>query len=212
MRHILCFGDSNTWGYNPSTHERYHYEERWPGVMQERLGMRYRIIEEGLNGRTTVWQDPIEGYKSGKEYLVPCLDTHKPLDLVIIMLGTNDMKKRFSLSAFDIAAGASVLVDLVAKSGCGSQGKAPQVLLVAPIAIEDLRNSWLGEMFGYEQATATSKQLSAHFSRIAEISGCHFLDASLVTEPSPIDALHLDSEGHRKLGLAIAGIAASIFE
>ena len=116
LKEVLCYGDSNTWGYNPITKERYEKDERWTGVLQNALGNDYHVIEEGLNGRTTVWDDPIEGFKNGKTYLIPCLETHKPLDLVIIMLGTNDLKKRFSLSAYDIAQGAGVLIDVVYKS------------------------------------------------------------------------------------------------
>ena len=97
MKTILCYGDSNTWGYNPATTERSSRDERWTGILRRELDDGYLVIEEGLNGRTTVWDDPIEGYKNGKEYLIPCLETHKPLDLVIIMLGTNDLKVRFSV-------------------------------------------------------------------------------------------------------------------
>ena len=97
MRRILCFGDSNTWGYDPATGERFDEQTRWTGVLQAALGGDYTVIEEGLNGRTTVWDDPIEGHKNGHEYLVPCLETHRPLDLVVLMLGTNDLKRRFSL-------------------------------------------------------------------------------------------------------------------
>jgi len=204
MKQIFCFGDSNTWGFNPITHGRYEYQERWLGIVQNRFGNDYRIIEEGLNGRTTVWQDPIEGYKSGKDYLIPCLETHSPLDLVIIMLGTNNLKKRFSLSAYDIAVGAAVLVDLVSKSNCGNQGKAPDILLIAPTTIGDLNNSWLADMFGREQGTITSHQLAQHFSRVAENFGCYFLDAALIAEPCAQDAIHFDLEGHQKIGLAIA--------
>jgi len=132
MKTILCYGDSNTWGYNPLTKERYSREERWTGILQKELGEDYEVIEEGLNGRTTVWDDPIEGYKNGKEYLIPCLESHRPVDLVIIMLGTNDLKKRFSLSTFEIANGAKVLVNIVQKSKAGPGEIAPKVLLMAP--------------------------------------------------------------------------------
>src|SRR5215510_7647193 len=92
MKRILCYGDSNTWGYNPVTQDRFDTHERWTGSLQQALGSNCVVIEEGLNGRTTVWDDPIEGYKNGAAYLIPCLTTHRPLDLVIIMLGTNDLK------------------------------------------------------------------------------------------------------------------------
>ena len=153
---ILCYGDSNTWGWNPATQSRYVRDERWPGVLRQELGEGYLVIEEGLNGRTTVWDDPIEGYKNGKEYLIPCLETHKPIDLVIIMLGTNDLKARFSVPACDVAAGAGVLVDIIAKSETGPGDGAPQVLLIAPPPIAKL--SEFAEMF--EGGAAKSRMLS----------------------------------------------------
>jgi lysophospholipase L1-like esterase len=100
MKTILCYGDSLTWGFNPKTKKRMGEKERWTGVLKINLGQDYHIIEEELNGRTTVWDDPFNGgYKNGMEYLIPCLGSHKPLDLVILFLGTNDLKTRFSLSA-----------------------------------------------------------------------------------------------------------------
>ena len=95
MKTILCFGDSNTWGYNPENRQRFGPEERWSGILRNSLGEDYRAIEEGLNGRTTLWDDPIEGFKNGLDYLMPCLESHKPFDLITIMLGTNDLKCRF---------------------------------------------------------------------------------------------------------------------
>lgn len=100
MKTIVCYGDSNTWGYDPVTMDRLPITQRWTGVLAQELGAGYRVIEEGLNGRTTVWDDPIEGYKNGKEYLIPCLETHRPIDLITILLGTNDLKMRFSVSAY----------------------------------------------------------------------------------------------------------------
>ena len=199
-RTVLCFGDSNTWGYNPATQDRYPLEERWPSVLQQHLGDGYLVIPEGLNGRTTVWDDPIEGYKNGKEYLIPCLETHKPIDLVIIMLGTNDLKMRFSVPACDVAAGAGVLVDIVAKSETGPRGGAPQVLLIAPPPIAKL--SEFAEMF--EGGAAKSKALSRHFRLVAKERGCALLDASEVIVSSDVDGIHLDLSEHRKLGRAVA--------
>src|SRR5688572_13370016 len=106
MKTILCFGDSNTWGYVPGTGKRYPRSERWPGVLQETLGNEFLIIEEGLNARTTTMDDPIRGgaIKNGLTYLRPCLESHAPIDLVLLLLGTNDLKHRFGLSAYDVAA------------------------------------------------------------------------------------------------------------
>ena len=150
MKRILCYGNSNTWGYDPLTLDRFDEHTRWTRVLGKALGSAYEVIEEGLNGRTTVWDDPIEGYKSGKEYLIPCLESHKPLDLVVILLGTNDLKLRFGLSAYDVAEGASVLVGIVQGSLTGVNGRSPQVLLLAPPPTTTL--SEYAEMFdGAEQ-------------------------------------------------------------
>lgn len=200
MKTILCYGDSNTWGYHPVTKGRYSREERWTGVLRRELGEEYEIIAEGLNGRTTVWEDPIEGYKSGKEQLIPILTSHKPVDLVVIMLGTNDLKKRFSLSAYDIAEGAGVLVDMVHKSDCGPGERAPQVLLMAPPPVARLTE--YGEMF--EGAEAKSRLLSKHYRRVAKEHGCAFFDTAAVIVSSDIDGIHFDLDEHKKLGLAVA--------
>ena len=126
MKNILCYGDSNTWGCPPledwpiTTITRFGPDVRWGSVMRSILGEGYWAVEEGLNGRTTVWDDPVEGeHRNGKPYLLPCLLSHAPLDLVILMLGTNDLKSRYSLSAWDIASGVATLIDLIQKSGSG---------------------------------------------------------------------------------------------
>jgi lysophospholipase L1-like esterase len=200
MKTILCYGDSNTWGYRPDTQTRYSRDERWPGVFRNALGEDYLVIEEGLNGRTTVWDDPIEGYKNGKEYLIPCLETHKPLDLVIIMLGTNDLKKRFSLGAFDIAGGAGVLVKIVQKSETGIDGNPPKVLVMAPPPIAKLTD--FAAMF--EGAKPKSDLFSQEYARMAQETGCEFLDTADTIVSSDVDGIHFDVGEHQKLGLAVA--------
>lgn len=200
MKTVVCYGDSNTWGYNPSTGERYGRDKRWAGVLRNELGEGYLVIEEGLNGRTTVWDDPIEGYKNGKDYLIPCLETHKPIDLVIIMLGTNDLKKRFSLSAFDIAEGAGVLVKIVQQSETGSDGNAPEVLLLAPPPVARLTE--FADMF--EGAEEKSRKFSQQYRRVAEELGCELLDTAEVIVSSAVDGIHFEVEEHEKLGKAVA--------
>jgi lysophospholipase L1-like esterase len=200
MKTILCYGDSNTWGYNPATAERFARDVRWTGILRRELGDGYHVIEEGLNGRTTVWDDPIEGYKKGKEYLIPCLETHRPLDLVVLMLGTNDLKMRFSLSAYDIAQGAGVLVDIIQKSAAGPNGSAPKVLLMAPPPVAKLTE--FAEML--EGAEPKSRRLAEHYKRVADEYGCEFLDTSKVIVSSDIDGIHLEADEHRKLGKAVA--------
>lgn len=206
MKTILCYGDSNTWGYRPVTKDRYSRHERWTGVLQRELGEAYEVIAEGLNGRTTVWDDPIEGYKNGKEQLIPILTSHKPIDLVTIMLGTNDLKKRFSVSAYDIAESAGVLVDMVQKSDCGPGERPPKVLLMAPPPVGRLTE--YEEMF--EEAEAKSRLFSKHYRRVAEEHGCAFFDAAEVIVSSNLDGIHLEVDEHRKLGRAVADLVRQI--
>ncbi|TCL76774.1 lysophospholipase L1-like esterase [Hydrogenispora ethanolica] len=201
MKTILCYGDSNTWGSDPGGGARFDPETRWPGVLRRALGDGYRVIEEGLGGRTTVWNDPIEGYKNGKEYLIPCLDTHQPLDLVIIMLGTNDLKHRFSLTAFDIAQGAGVLVEVVQNSRAGRDAGPPRVLLLAPPPVATLHERFQ-EMF--KGAAAKSRQFGKYYRQVAAERGCDLLDTAELVRSSELDGIHLEPGEHAKLGLAVA--------
>ncbi len=183
---------------SPSTVSTQH--TRWTRVLGKALGSAYEVIEEGLNGRTTVWDDPIEGYKSGKDYLIPCLESHRPLDLVVILLGTNDLKLRFSLSAYDVAEGVRVLVGIVQGSLAGVNGLSPQVLLLAPPPTTTL--SEYAEMFA--GAEEKSLKFSSYFARIAQEMGCAFLDTGTVIVSSPLDGIHFEAGEHRKLGQAVA--------
>jgi lysophospholipase L1-like esterase len=134
MKSVLCYGDSNTWGYDPLTQARFPPEVRWTGVLAGCLGADYRVIEEGLNGRTTRWDDPIETDRNGLAYLRPCIESHQPLDLVVVMLGTNDLKQRFNLSASDIAQSAAGAAEAAYRFANGPEGRRTAVLLVAPPA------------------------------------------------------------------------------
>lgn len=208
MYKVVCYGDSNTWGYEPGTQERYARENRWTGTMEKRLGEGYSVVEEGLNGRTTVWKDPIEGYKSGKEYLVPCLETHKPIDLVVVMLGTNDLKARFSVTAYDVAEGAGTLVDMVSKSETGQGENSPETLLIAPPPIAELteyKDSFRG-------ARKKSRKLTQEFERVSDETGCHLLKAENYVVSSEIDGIHLDKSEQQKLGQAVAARVKEIRE
>jgi lysophospholipase L1-like esterase len=210
MKAILCYGDSNTWGYIPGSGERYAPNIRWPGVLQQTLGSGYKIIEEGLSGRTTVWDDPIEEFRNGKDYLVPCLKSHAPLDLVILMLGSNDLKARFSAPAFNIAMGVGVLVDIIQKSETGVGGEAPQVLLIAPPPINPVPGSDVDEDLA--GGTAKSLKFSQFYRGVADDSGCAFFDSSQVISPSPVDGLHLEPKAHKALGLKIAEIVSRLID
>lgn len=208
MRTILCYGDSNTWGYNPATGNRFSRDERWTRLLMRELGDEYEVIEEGLNARTTVWDDPIEEYKNGKEQLIPCLVSHKPLDLVIIMLGTNDLKMRFSVSAFDIAKSVGVLIGMIQKSDTGPNETAPRALLMAPPPVAKLTE--FAEMF--EGSEAKSRKFSQHYRLVAEEYGCDFLDTSEIIVSSDLDGIHLEVGEHQKLGKAVVAAVRGIFE
>ena len=201
MKTVVCYGDSNTWGSDPETGERFAPGVRWPGVLAGELGEDFRVVEEGLGGRTTVWDDPIEGaHKNGRAHLMACLESHRPIDLVAVMLGTNDLKRRFGLSASDIAQGAASVAEMAIRSGCGPDGKAPVVLLVAPPPLARLTE--MAEMF--EGAGEKSRRFPEHYRRFAEQKGCAFLDAGGVKVSSDIDGIHLEGDEHRKLGEAVA--------
>lgn len=198
---VLCYGDSNTWGYDPATSGRFPPEVRWPGVLARELGEGYRILEEGLSGRTTVWDDPIEGaHKNGRTYLLPCLESHQPLDLVVVMLGTNDLKERFRLGASDIAQGAAALARLAMRSGAGPGGGAPGVLLVAPPPVGRL--TAFAETF--RGAEERSRRFAERYREGAGTVGCGFLDAGEAMVSSDLDGIHFEAGEHRKLGAAVA--------
>jgi len=190
----------------PGTGERFPADVRWTGVLKREVSDDYQVIEEGLNGRTIVWDDPIEGYKNGKDYLIPCLESHRPIDLVVMMLGTNELKLRFSLSAYDIAEGVRVLVDIVQKSEAGPDGGSPALLLMAPPPVAKLTE--YAEMF--EGAQAKSRKFGEYYRRIAEEEGCDFLDTSGVIVSSDIDGIHLEEGEHQKLGKAMAKVVRKI--
>lgn len=212
IRSILCFGDSNTWGWNPTAQNglgptRFPLSVRWTGILQQELGDRYYVIEEGQNGRTTIWDDPTEGYKNGREYLIPCLESHMPIDLVILMLGTNDLKKQFSVSALEIAQGAGELVNLIQSSNAGINSSPPKVLLIAPPRLGRLPRGISDLLQGGE---AKSQQWSKHFRQIAEQAECEFLDAATVVVASARDGVHLEASEHEKLGKTLAPLVKEI--
>ena len=205
MKTILCFGDSNTHGTMPLRHlgdeRRLGPSERWPGAMAALLGEGYRVIEEGHPGRTTVFADPIEGaHKSGLAVLPALLETHRPIDIVVTMLGTNDLKARFGLPAGDIAAGMARLVETILQSAAGPSGAAPAVIVVAPPPIR--ATGCLVEMFagGFEKAPLLAEKYRATIAA----AGVSHLDGGSVATMSDQEGIHMDAEGHLALGAAIA--------
>ena len=211
MKTILCYGDSNTWGAAPLVSfddvRRFDIDVRWPGTLRRRLGDGYWVVEEGLNGRTTVHDDPVEGeHRNGRTYLVPCLETHAPIDLVILMLGTNDLKHRFAVTAWDIAASAGRLIDIIQASGGGASGEAPRVLLMCPPPLTRL--DLLAGMF--TDGREKSREMAPHYAAVAADRGCAFVNAGEVIECSDVDGIHFDADDHVALGTHLAGLVPGL--
>lgn len=207
MKTILCYGDSNTFGYNPKTGNRFNPCERWPGVLKEHLGPGYQIIEEGLNHRTTIWDDPALSHVNGRTYLLPCLNSHRPIDLVILMLGSNDMKHRMNLNASDIAEGIGILADMILKSGSGPKGISPEILILSPPRFGHLTR--YAEMF--ESHEEKQEKLGSYYGHVASDYGCHYVDVSSRIQCPDTDGLHLEEEGHEALGTFLAPVVREIF-
>ncbi|MGZ6340999.1 MAG: SGNH/GDSL hydrolase family protein [Candidatus Limnocylindrales bacterium] len=207
MAVVLCYGDSNTYGADPAGGERFPPDVRWPGILRRGLGPGHTVIEEGLNGRTTIWDDPYEPGRNGRTYLLPCLLSHAPLDVIVLMLGTNDLKAIFRQKATEVARGASVLVDLILGSGCGPGGSIPRVLLIAPPHVDATGEA---ELWGFGDAAAESRRFGALYRRVAKGTGSAFLDAGALVVPSPLDGVHLDPPGHALLGQAVVATVLRI--
>jgi lysophospholipase L1-like esterase len=207
---IVCFGDSITWGFNPENGQRFGRDVRWPGVLRRELGPQHEVIEEGLNGRTTSWDDPFHEGRNARTYIQPCLWSHAPVDLVVIMLGTNDLKTHFRVDAPQIASGASGLVDLARRSLAGPAGLPPRVLLVAPPPLGPVSDR--SELWGFGTGRQKSTQLPRLYRAAAEWAGCAFLDAGEIVSPSPVDGVHLEAAAHQKLGQAVAAVVRQLLE
>jgi lysophospholipase L1-like esterase len=204
---ILVFGDSNCHGSMPLRRaggvERHPPDARWPVVMAQALGR--PVVCEGHPGRTTVHDDPIEGaHKNGARALPVALESHRPLELVILMLGTNDCKARFGLRGWDIAAGVGRLAEIVLASNAGPGGTAPRAMLVAPVPVEEA--GVLAEMF--QGAPARSRAIAPALRDEAERLGCGFFDAGRVAAVDALDGVHLSAGAQRALGLAVAEAVA----
>lgn len=195
---VLCYGDSNTYGYDPQTCGRYPYEKRWTTILDEMLGSRYEVISEGLNGRTTAYDRPCAAWKNGISSFTACLGTHKPVDYVIIMLGTNDCDADMELSAGDIADGMEELVNMVEEETPALQGYVPEIIVAAPAAIQgDISRSPFAEKLTAESAQK-SVDIGPLYKTIAERHMVRFADATSGIEVSS-DCEHLTEKGHRQL-------------
>ena len=199
----LCFGDSNTWGAVPAEGTRHPDDVRWTGILAAELGNEYQVIEEGYNGRTTVHDDPVENRLSGIAYFEACLDSQSPLDLIILMLGTNDLKARFGVDPYTIAFGFGRYLNAV--KTVPMAGNRPEVLLAAPLLIDPSYKDvpLFLDMFG-EGAVERSERFAEAYEAFAKENGVHFIDASKYGKASVRDGVHMEAEYHEKLGKAFA--------
>lgn len=219
-REILCYGDSNTWGCIPRwkainvPSERYTTNIRWTGRLSALLGDAYHIIEEGLGGRTSIYDFPDSPEVNGKTYFRPCLLTHRPLDLVIIMLGTNDLHACIQPEAEHLGDGIRTLVSIVrATPQCGRDNTPPPILIIAPAHIKEaLGQKDIYPRLNGEKGEALSHQFAGVYRQAAEDLGCAFLDSALYAQPSDADGLHWMPESHQRLADALAEIIPSLFD
>ncbi|MDR1587632.1 MAG: SGNH/GDSL hydrolase family protein [Treponema sp.] len=214
MKTILCYGDSNTWGFNPRTQGRHDHKTRWPMKLASILNEGsppddplWWVVEEGQNGRTSCREDPVEGDRNGLRQLLPILESHKPIDLVAVMLGTNDLKPRFNPSPFDIARGVQRVIDAVRESKTGPGGGSPQALMICPPPT--LKSPVFKHVFG-DGCAEMSKELPSLYRVMAFESGVHFLDAGKHIKSSEADGIHLDPEAHCALAEAVAEIVRGL--
>ena len=209
MKHVLAFGDSLTWGFRAGTWTRHAFEDRWPNVLAAGLDGKARVFEEGQNGRTTVHDDPyVFECRSGAVALPIALSTHQPLDLAIIMLGSNDLKWEGRQRALDAKLGMARLVEIVRtyvyKPGCG----VPRLLLIAPPHLSQTDDE---EFAGYfEHAIAESKNFAYQYQRLANETDCDFFDAGSVAKADPVDGIHLDAANTRAIGTALVPLVKRI--
>jgi lysophospholipase L1-like esterase len=207
MKTVFCYGDSNTWGFDPHTLGRYDHKTRWPMVLGQFLNEgcdpgdpAWWVVEEGLSGRTSCREDPVEGDKNGLRQLLPILESHKPVDAAVVMLGTNDLKPRFSPLPYDIALGAAKVALAIRDSRMGPGDSSPQVILICPPAT--VESPVFKHIFG--DSVELSKKLPPLYRRLAEEYGVHYLEAGKFIKSSAADGIHLDPEGHLKLAQAVA--------
>lgn len=202
-RSVLCFGDSNTHGYVPgSVSGRFNSHVRWPGVMRELLGPRWLVIEEGLPGRTAKTY-PGHEHVASAGYLAPCLQSHAPIDAIVLMLGTNDLQAEFAQTPAQIAAGIVHLIKMVRTLTLGLQKACPEILIVAPPPMRDDLRVWQTAFVG---APEKSQRMAKHLRSAATKYECEFFDAKSVAECHEADGLHLGAAAHIALGIALASI------
>ncbi|MCI9046527.1 MAG: lipolytic enzyme, G-D-S-L [Hungatella sp.] len=210
-KHIVCYGDSNTHGYCAETGGRFNEEERWTCLLQAYLGDQFLVLEEGLSGRTTCFDDPIHEGLCGLDYLYPCLMSHEPVDLLIIMLGTNDTKERFGVSPACIGLGLKRLIAKAQATDCWRDQK-PNILVVTPQNIAPQYMDTAVALTMGKGCAEKSQELGEQFALIAQAMGCHYLDANkmLTAKTNKVDFMHLTESGHGQLAAGLANFILGI--
>jgi lysophospholipase L1-like esterase len=207
MRHILVYSDSLSWGIIPDTRERLPFDDRWPGVLENNLNAsshRVRVIEDCLNGRRTVWDDPFKPGRKGAQGLAQRIEIHSPLALVILMLGTNDFQFCHPYNnAWSAARGVGVLVNQIRSAPIEPGMPVPPILIVSPPRILQPRGFVAHKFHGAENRC---QALAEAYAQIAADLACHYFDAETVVHSSAVDGIHLDPPDHRKLGDALAAV------
>ncbi len=205
VKNIMCFGDSNTWGYAPITKKRFDGNTRWTAVLQTKLGDGYRVIEEGLNGRTTVHNEKDRPFRSGADLLPVLLETHAPLDLVIVMLGTNDLKTKFNSTPKQIAKNVRTVCELVINNDFNLGVK---ILLVSPTKVVDMSGE---DKIEYDGAIEKSSKLGEYYEKVAQELNVYFLNAAAVVDTTIEDGIHWNEKQHSDFALKVSKIIASLF-
>jgi lysophospholipase L1-like esterase len=203
MKSILCYGDSNTWGYIPAKGGRYPRNIRWPGRLEEYLGCGYHVIEEGLCGRTTCYQIPLEPSRNGYDTFPMILESTAGADLVILMLGTNDRRTQLCVSPQESALALERYLRLLHAPALWSAERVPEVLLIAPPVIDECVMQREAGFYYGEKSVADSHCLAAEYQLLAKKYNCAFLNAAEVCTPSQEDGVHLDEQGHQRLAEAV---------
>ncbi len=210
MEHILVYADSLTWGIIPNTRQRLTFDKRWPGVFELKLnksGYPVRVIENCLNGRRTVWDDPFKSGRDGSLGLAQVIEMHSPLRLVILMLGTNDFQVTHHHNAWLSAQGTARLIRIIRQAPIEPDMPVPDVLVVAPPRIIAPKGMIASKFLGAEHRCVG---LAEELEDVAVQEATYFFDAGSVTESSKVDGIHLDAEQHRVLGEAIAQVVATM--
>jgi len=212
MHQILIYADSLSWGLIPNTRERLPFAARWPGVMEAELlqrGLSVRVIEDCLNGRRTVFEDPFKPGRNGLNGLEQRIEVNSPLRLVILMLGTNDFQSMHANNAWHSAQGMAALVDAIRRAPIEPGMPVPEILVVAPPPFQKPKGPIAPKFQGAEDKTSG---LAAAYEAVARERGCGFFDAGKVTTTSSVDGVHLDAAQHRTLGGALAETVARLLE